>query len=391
MKVAFLTFRFPHPADRGDRISSLGFLEAVSPRHEVSVLAVCDSPPPPESLAYLRGRGIDIRPILLPKYRSLAQTLFALPGRAPLQQAYFRSPDMERAARELDARGPFDCLVLHSIRPLPLYPLIRAKRRILMGVDCLTLLLRRTIPHTAPPYRWVLQAEAPRVERAERQATLDMDEVWVVSEPDATAFPAAREGRVRVVRQGVAARIDADLARRSDGRTLLFVGRMNVGQNIAAAERLCQNLLPRVRQKFPHARVRVVGNSPVARVKALGRLEGVEVSGPIPDLQQAYATAAVLVAPLAYSTGIQNKLLEAAAAGLPVVTTPDPADALGSAVARELWTASSDEEFEQVIAGVLSDPRAAEERAARARVAVRETFKWTNLLEALEHPPGGPA
>jgi glycosyltransferase involved in cell wall biosynthesis len=251
--------------------------------------------------------------------------------------------------------------------------------------------LRRTIPHTSGPGRWALQIEAPRVERAERDATAEMDEVRVVSDPDAREFPASRAGRVRVVRQGVAAKIDPQLARRSDGRTLLFVGRLDVRHNIAAAVRLCQNLLPRVRRHFPEARVLLVGASPGRQVRALGRLPGVSVPGPVPDLQEVYAGAAALVAPLTFCTGIQNKLIEAAAAGLPVITTPEPAEALGETLARELWAAAGDEELANAILGVLSDPRAAESRAARARAAVRETFKWSNLLEALEHPLGAPA
>jgi polysaccharide biosynthesis protein PslH len=386
VNITILSHRFAYPPDRGDRLTLYHFLRVAAPRHAVRLLSVCPEPPSEADRAAVRGLGVDARTFPLPRAAALLQTALALPGSGSLQVAYFHSAAMQRAVRALDASGPVDCVIAHAVRTVPTARLLRARRRIFMAQDCLSLAMRRSAGWARWPMSAVLREEAGRLARIETGAAEWADEVWLVSEVDARHYPTPHRHKLRVVRHGVAADADAGARWAPEGGTLLFVGRMDVRHNVEAACRLCERLLPRVRQAVPGVRARVVGSSPSPAVRRLARLPGVEVTGAVPRVQDEYLRAGVLLAPLTFATGIQNKILEAAAAGLPVVTTPLAAEGLGPDLGAQLVVAESDDELVAAAVSVLSDPDPARARAERAREVVHRVYSWNNMLQALEQP-----
>jgi glycosyltransferase involved in cell wall biosynthesis len=64
-----------------------------------------------------------------------------------------------------------------------------------------------------------------------------------------------------------------------------------------------------------------VGADPSPAVKRLGEIQGVTVTGSVPDVRPFVRRSAVTVAPLNIARGTQNKILEAMAMGVPVVTS----------------------------------------------------------------------
>jgi glycosyltransferase involved in cell wall biosynthesis len=96
---------------------------------------------------------------------------------------------------------------------------------------------------------------------------------------------------------------------------------MSYAPNIDAAAYFAKSIWPRVRDAVPDAVFRIVGRSPTPEVLALGKLERVEVVGEVDDLRNELESAWVAVAPMRVGVGIKNKVLEAWAAGAPVVMT----------------------------------------------------------------------
>jgi glycosyltransferase involved in cell wall biosynthesis len=103
----------------------------------------------------------------------------------------------------------------------------------------------------------------------------------------------------------------------------------------------------------------------------------------VPNLQPLLAAAHVMLAPLRFSSGIQNKVLEAMAAGLPVVTTNTVAEGLPEATGLLRAAADADGPARETL-GLLADPAAATALAERARAFARERFSWDALALELE-------
>jgi glycosyltransferase involved in cell wall biosynthesis len=128
----------------------------------------------------------------------------------------------------------------------------------------------------------------------------------------------------------------------------------------------------------------LAGASPSTGVRRLATLEGVSVPGSLPDLRAVWKTTAVLLAPLRFSTGIQNKVLEAMAAGVPVVTTAPVAEAIGARHGEHLRIADSASALADAVVGLLRRPAESASMTARARDLVRRGFSWETAVRRLE-------
>jgi glycosyltransferase involved in cell wall biosynthesis len=99
---------------------------------------------------------------------------------------------------------------------------------------------------------------------------------------------------------------------------------MSYAPNARGAVWLAQDIWPRVRRQRPDAQLLIVGASPGAEVTALARRDAsITVTGTVPSVREYLWEAALAVAPLRIARGVQNKVIEAVAAGLPCVVTPE--------------------------------------------------------------------
>jgi glycosyltransferase involved in cell wall biosynthesis len=162
---------------------------------------------------------------------------------------------------------------------------------------------------------------------------------------------------------------------------------MGVFHNVDAAVRLAEEILPRVREGVPGARLELIGTEPAARVRALAG-PGVRVRGHVVDLNAALNEAAVFVAPLRFAAGVQNKVLEAMAAGLPVVTTSEVNEGLRAMPGEHLLLADDDEGLAAAARRLLGDPAERARLGQAGRALVLERFRWEAVGERLREIEG---
>src|SRR5207247_2209260 len=146
--------------------------------------------------------------------------------------------------------------------------------------------------------------------------------------------------------------------------------------NASTAAFLAPEVLPRVRRWFPEARLRVIGKDPPPAVQALAGLPGVEVAGAVPSMLPHLAEAAALAVPLTAGGGTRLKILEAFAAGLPVVSTPVGCEGIRADDGGHLLVAEGDQ-FPTALGELLSRPDLGARLAARARDLARSLYDWS--------------
>jgi glycosyltransferase involved in cell wall biosynthesis len=190
---------------------------------------------------------------------------------------------------------------------------------------------------------------------------------------------------VTVIPNGVDAKqfAPADFAAREPS-LILFTGVMSYGPNVTAAEFLARRFMPRVRAAMPDARLALVGRAPAARVRALARLDGVEVVGEVADMNAWLSRGRLYACPILTGTGIRNKLLEAFANGLPCVATPRAVAGLRVQDGRHFLAGADEEQLAGHAVRLLGDEDASRALGRAAREYVLAEHSWEAVALAYE-------
>jgi glycosyltransferase involved in cell wall biosynthesis len=162
---------------------------------------------------------------------------------------------------------------------------------------------------------------------------------------------------------------------------ILFIGTLSWAPNVAAVQFLAHSVLPAVRREIPKAELTVVGHNPGPAVRALGDLDGVTVAGSVPDVVPYLRDARLLAVPLEAGGGTRLKIIEAFAAGLPVVSTPIGCEGLAVVHDRELLIAPSGPEFATAVARLIRDPLEGTRLATAARQLALDQYDWDAIGE----------
>jgi glycosyltransferase involved in cell wall biosynthesis len=164
---------------------------------------------------------------------------------------------------------------------------------------------------------------------------------------------------------------------------VLFVGNFVHPPNVDAATRLVRRIFPRVRERHPDLSLHIVGENPPPDL-VVASDDGIVVTGRVPDLVPYVEQAAVVAAPLRFGGGMRVKVLEALAAGKPLVASRLAVEGLDVADGDQLLTAETDEEFADRISLVLRDGELRLRLGARARAWANENLTWDRSIDEYE-------
>lgn len=176
----------------------------------------------------------------------------------------------------------------------------------------------------------------------------------------------------------------------SQGRepfSLLFTGNFSYAPNAEAALYFARKVLPLLIGQRPQSHFFVVGRNPPPQ---LAGMAGVSVTGFVDDIRDFYRRCTVFVCPLLSGAGIKNKVLEAMACGIPIVTTSLGIDGIGGVAPSEHYVAAeTPHEFVRHILDLWDHPAKAQRIAGAARSVVTNRMTWsqvaTNYYEHLAH------
>jgi len=404
-RVLLITHRVPCPPDRGDRIRAFHLLDRLARLADVTLACPTDQPLADDQLDALRSltTGLLIERDTTPaRLRRLAAA--RLLGE-PLTPANFYLPRLADRVADAHDRDPFDAVVafctgMHRYARR-LADSAHRPRLLLDMVDIDSAKWARLADQPAGPSpaarlrRRVHRYEAGRLARLEREAARLYDAITLVNPAEAEAFrrsalpadPRHRAGRrfadIACSTNGVDLDRFTPAPRHPASRVVLFTGVLDYAPNVQAVTWFAQHCLPLLCQDAPGTTFRIVGKSPSKAVRRLATLDGVDLIGEVPDTRPHLRDAACVVAPLQVAPGVQNKVLEAMAAGRPVVATPAAASGIDAEPGRHLLTATHPTRFALLCAYLLNQPRIAQQIAATARQQVEQRHRWDAALQPL--------
>ena len=371
--------RPPHPTRDGLAIRNYHLLAALSEHFRVRTFALLDP-----QRAYGGGeppRGLDIEwiPQARRGVRRVAAAAASLVAGGPYSARLYRSARLERRVSAAAAAEKPRWIVAHSYHVGPAALAAGAP----VWIDFHNLdseIWRRTAAHsTSALVRWLAATQAPRVERLERSLASRASGLSCVSRKDAEGLRGlGAAAEPLVVPNGVDVSRYAMRREAAPEEVVFFVGDLSWPPNADAVRWFRSRIWPDLRRLRPNARVEILGRG--APPDLVGSADpDFRLLGEGGDTRPHWARAAVSVVPLAAGGGTRLKILESAASGVPVVSTPVGAEGLEFVPEREIRLREEPEGFARAVAELLADRSLARAQAAAARARVEALYDWERI------------
>lgn len=168
--------------------------------------------------------------------------------------------------------------------------------------------------------------------------------------------------------------------------TILSVGTFKWLPNLEAVEFLVEKVWPLIKKNQPSAKLWIVGNAPTQKVYNYEKIDkSIKVTGGIPDIRDAYASAHILLAPVFSGKGTRYKILEAFATGTPAVATSIGVEGLEITPGKHAIVANTAQEMSDAVIKLLSDKKRQAELAKNGKEFVAKKYDWNIISEKLDH------
>ncbi len=395
MRILFIA---PNPPSR-IRIRSYGFLSQLRHEHQVTLLVQISSAQELTDAEALQQQGYEVITVRESQRQSVLRSGMALFGSHPLQVAYAKSERFLQVARHLCAQRSFDVIHVEHLRGIASvgelaqnYPLVWD------AVDCISLLFQQTAKagHSLP-VRTMASLEYRRTQHYEAAMVKQLPHVVTISERDRQALLDLYNIRpymtkqndkhscidIYVVPSGVDLAYFHPVKQKRSPYNIVFSGKMSYHANVATALYLYNEIMPLVWKQQPQATLTLVGSKPPKSLQRLASDARVNVTGYVDDIRPYIQMAQVMMSPMVYSVGLQNKVLEAMALGTPTVVAAQSAKALKALHGSDLLVANSAREFAEATLLLLSEPALHKKISSNGRSYVEQHHDWRVATEQL--------
>lgn len=396
MRILVLLPRFPYPLDKGDKLRAYHQIVELAKRHEVHLFALSHHKVTSSQIEAMQPYCKSIHVERLHAPATWWGVLRAFLKGEPLQVGYWTTRRALRHYRQCQQQVEYDAQYAQMVRTMKYLGGLQpgsGTLRVLDFQDALSLNTRRRSERSHGPMRWLLRYEYRALQRTEQEAqrlflttiiapadrnAISPDITLVPNGVDTDYFSPEFRGQCSEITSH-----HSELRTPNSNFSIVFTGNMSYAPNVDAACWLVNEIMPTVWKRCPYGiNVLIAGADPKPAVRALAGPK-VTVSGRLPDIRSAYASARIFVAPMRIGSGMQNKLLEAMAMGLPCVTTSIAATPLGATPWEHLLVGDTAEEIADLIVK-LTVEEIHHSIADGGHRFVLEHFSWPSAVAPLE-------
>jgi sugar transferase (PEP-CTERM/EpsH1 system associated) len=348
--LLFLAQRLPYPPTRGDKIRAFHVLKYLARWYDIHLGCLIDDPADVDQVDTLRPMCRDIYAARINRRVGRLASLRGFRTGEALSATYFRDRGLIRWVRRvLETIRPAVTFVYSSNMAPYVLDLPKTRTRVVDLVDIDSEKWQALAAATQGPMRFVYRREWQKIAALERRIAHECNLAVFVSNAEANLFavqhPDCAE-RIRGISNGVDHHyfdplLDHPPVFDTVPPNFVFTGTMDYLPNIDAVVWFAKEILPLIRLDAPAARFHIVGSSPNPDVLKLARIEGVFVTGAVPDVRPYIAHATACVAPMRIARGIQNKVLEAMAMARPVVLTSGALEGIDADPVKETTLADT--------------------------------------------------
>lgn len=385
MKILFLANRTPYPPYRGDKLKIYNLAKRLCKDHELYLVTFAQTEEDFTYKSELEKIFKEVHLVSLPKWKSALNCLSAIWDSRPLQVLYFKSAEMESKLQEVLSKNSFDAVHVQHLRMSPYLADSKSIPRILDMPDAFSLYWeRRKNAESNALVKVFKSLEYKRLLKNEHVME-DYDMSLVCSKEDQEYLQKEQNiSNVKLLPNGVdLTTFKAVNHDYSHNHILLFTGNMDYAPNVDAVQYFVADVLPIIHKKFPKTSFVIAGQRPVKKVTDLAN-DKVKVTGFVEDIAATYNEASVVVAPLRFGAGTQNKVLEAMAMGVPVVCSNIGFKGLNIKDGEGAFMRTDVQSFADEVISLLSDAERRKQVGQQGIKVITDNFGWDAIAQRLE-------
>ena len=385
MKILFVANRVPYPPFRGDKLKIYNLTKRLSVNNELYLITFAESK---EDYNYGEELGKlfkKVHLISLPKWQSYLNCLLAIFSNIPFQVAYFKSNKMNNLVQDFLGKNEIDIIHTQHLRMAQFTSEIKMPK-ILDLPDAFSLYWKRRIENQQNFIkRFFEKIEFKRLYKFEGQIVKNFNLGLVCSREDLNYMQNEHgSSNIDLLRNGV----DLDTFKSeghdySNNSTLLFTGNMDYAPNVDAVGYFVREIFPTISSKFSNVKFVIAGQRPVKQVLEL-KAKNIEITGFIPDLKIMYQEASIVVSPLRFGAGTQNKVLEAMAMGIPVVSGNIGFEGLEIKNGEGVFLETNPIGFANKVIELLESESLREQTGIKGNLVAKQKFSWDIISLQLE-------
>ena len=381
MKLFVLLSRFPYPLEKGDKLRAYHQIKELSKNHEIHLFCLTDTPILPAWKAEIAKFCESIEIAKLSKLLIYWNTATKLISDKPYQVGYFYQSRIARRIHQRIKELQPDHIYCQLIRTAEYVKNILNIPKTIDYQDALSKGMFRRAELANGIYKRMFLSEGKRLSEYENRIFDYFNNHVIISEQDRNFINHPSNKEIVIVENGIADKFFEYEKTDTPKNELVFTGNMNYPPNIQCSEFIVNEIL-----QLMSADIKLVlaGASPHERIQSLALDGKITVTGWVEDIRDAYAAGKVFTAPLFIGTGLQNKLLEAMAMGVPCVTTSLANNALKATPDEHILIAETAQEFANKIRNLLEDPQLYARISKSGKSFVKENFSWERSVRKLE-------
>jgi len=376
MKILAISPRIPEDGKKGDQVLSFHRLSYLARNHKIKLICFGDFKEDLAAKRKLESLGILVELIRWNKiWAGLNMLRSAFDFATPFQCAFYQSLDFQKTIRLALADFKPDSIYAVTIRALgnlgeyngPLYVDL---------VDSMALNFSRRAAMAKGLKRFLLNLEFERVKEYEQKVVQRANHSFLVSTIDQKVIGGEK---VSVIPLGIDER---EFFKNADGRkdpVVVFTGNMNYKPNIDAVLWFYHRCWDKLRLASPDVRLVIAGSNPTSDIAALQSDTAVTVTGRVPSLASVINAARVSIAPMQSGSGMQFKILEAMACGVPVVVSTLGLGDIAAEKNKDFLLADTPDSFVQAILSLLQSEELREKIGNAGWEFVKKHHTWDML------------
>ncbi|GBD97955.1 MAG TPA: glycosyltransferase [Nitrospirae bacterium] len=385
-KILLLTPRFPFPVIGGDKLRIYNIAKYLSAYYRITLVSLYSTDEEERSVAE-DGLFERVYKIKQPGYLSGLNAMKNLIAGDSLQSGYFYNRKMLSLVKKLAPEH--DMLFSHLIRTASYVKDIRDMPKVCEMTDAIS----QNYKHAKTAgnrslKKYIYSFEQKRCLEYEIECLRHFERSVLVSDHDRDylrKYAPTFSDRIRVIPNGVDyERLSAQPAEFQRGK-IVFIGNMRTVQNADAAYYFARDIFRKIKAEYPDSTFWIIGADPTPAVKSLSKIAGVNVVGKVNDILSYAHDAMVSVCPIRIGAGVQNKILESMAMGVPVVTSSLGLLGLQAMDMQDILVADTPDEFCSKIYKIYNDASLSERIKKNARSCITKNYSWDKIMASYKN------